>query len=652
MNPIGDYTEDYATLNFKFFTATAAGVPTTLLGSPVVSVYKGSDVAQSVAGVSLVVDFDGVTGLNNVLIDLSADAFYETGEDYSVVVTTGTVDSVSWVGRVVATFSIENRFDNRDRIDRNADLIESQRGAHTWQGNVFYVDPVNGDTHANGNRGGRSDPYDSVQDCHDNAVTDSNHDLIILVAGAAAGVTTLTEDVTISKRYLFIRGPGRDFIWTRSGNGDTITVAADGVELCGFQLETANTGVGNGIQITDADFHRVNCVWVNNTRGDGINILRGSNCQIHNNTFTDTGQSGAGQGIDIVGTAGVSSNTVIENNIFRDTAGDAIQISGGTTNNTTIRNNVIEGATAWGINIGASSTDAVVANNVLGNNSSGNIQDNGTTSVLAGNVDLTVDTIWDEVLTGATHNVTSSAGRRLRNLTDVVVTTGTAQGPGADSNQIQLAAGEPSTPDIFDPSVILLTAGTGAKQSRRIIEYDGTTKIAIVSRTWKTNPDASTEYSIFADPGGLHVNEGLAQAGAGSSITLNALASATNGAYVGQNVFVVSGVGEDQSRVVTAYNGTSKVATVNRAWDTNPDDTSGYLMLPMITVTPADTVAAILAETITAGGSNTIQDIFLAVFAMARGRITKSGNVYTVWDDDNLTALFTLTIAENERTTA
>jgi hypothetical protein len=63
------------------------------------------------------------------------------------------------------------------KLDRNADLTESQRGAHTWQGNWFYVDPVNGNTHASGNRGGRNDPYASIQDCHDNAVTDSNHDV-------------------------------------------------------------------------------------------------------------------------------------------------------------------------------------------------------------------------------------------------------------------------------------------------------------------------------------------------------------------------------------------------------------------------------------------------------------------------------------------
>jgi len=292
-------------------------------------------------------------------------------------------------------------------IDRNAYLTESQRGGHTWQGNYYFVDPVNGDTHASGNRGGRLDPYSLVQDCHDNAVTDSNHDVIFLVAGDPAALTTLTEDVTLSKRYLFIRGPGRDFLWTRSGSGDTISITADGIELSGFQLETAATGSGSGIDITDADFLRVHNVWINDTQGDGIHILRGDNCQIYDNYFINSGQSGAGQGIDILGTAGSSNNNIIKNNIFRGCAGDGIQISGGTTNNTKILGNVIEGSTGWGIDIGASAVDTVVADNRLGNNTSGSINDGGTTTVMINNEQYSTH-IAADVWTSGTRDLTAA----------------------------------------------------------------------------------------------------------------------------------------------------------------------------------------------------------------------------------------------------
>jgi hypothetical protein len=106
---LGDYAEDYATLNLKFTTRQTTGAPFTLGGTPVVSVYKANGLVQTTAGITLTVDFDAVTGLNNVLIDLSADAFYAVGNDYQVVITTGTVNGVSVVGEVVGEFSVQNR---------------------------------------------------------------------------------------------------------------------------------------------------------------------------------------------------------------------------------------------------------------------------------------------------------------------------------------------------------------------------------------------------------------------------------------------------------------------------------------------------------------------------------------------------------------
>jgi len=110
MSYIGDFAEDYATLNTKFTTVGSDGASTVLAGSPVISVYKANGTTQSTAGITLSVDFDSVVGLNNVLIDLSADAFYAVGNDYQIVITTGTVGGTSVVGYVVGEFSIENRF--------------------------------------------------------------------------------------------------------------------------------------------------------------------------------------------------------------------------------------------------------------------------------------------------------------------------------------------------------------------------------------------------------------------------------------------------------------------------------------------------------------------------------------------------------------
>jgi hypothetical protein len=106
---IGDFAED-ATVRGSFNTRDSAGAPITLAGTPVLSVYKDAGVSESTAGVTLTVDFDSRTGHHVFTIDTSADAFYATGSDYRVVITTGTVDGTSVVGVEVGAFSIQNRY--------------------------------------------------------------------------------------------------------------------------------------------------------------------------------------------------------------------------------------------------------------------------------------------------------------------------------------------------------------------------------------------------------------------------------------------------------------------------------------------------------------------------------------------------------------
>lgn len=191
-----------------------------------------------------------------------------------------------------------------------------------------------------------------------------------------------------------------------------------------------------------------------------------------------------------------------------------------------------------------------------------------------------VDDIWDEVITKAAHDVSNSAAKKLRGISDQVIRTETAQGPGTGNNQIQLDAGASAVDGAYDPAEICIIAGTGAGQSRLVLEYDGGTVTATVDRDWKVNPANDSEYVITCHPGREHVNEGLAQAGAANTITLNTLADSNNNTYIGSIVFIRSGTGQDQSRIVTAYVGATRVATVDRTWTTNPDTTSGYVILP------------------------------------------------------------------------
>lgn len=229
-----------------------------------------------------------------------------------------------------------------------------------------------------------------------------------------------------------------------------------------------------------------------------------------------------------------------------------------------------------------------------------------------------VDEVWDEVLTGVTHNVVNSAGRKLRALASTIIIEGTAV--SATDNSITLDSAASSNNGAYDPGVIAIVLGTGAGQSRLILEYVGATKKAIVDRNWKTVPDATSEYVIYAGEGREHVNEGLSQGGTASTIILNANASSYDHEYEGQVVFIRSGTGEDQARRITHYDGTTKTAYVYGDWSVVPDATSGYVMLPSGVISFQMIGDAILAAIVE--GTLTIQDSLKLTLSALTGKVS------------------------------
>ncbi len=104
---LGDWTED-STHYFLWNTNDSNGAAITRTVNGTVSVYKDNNITQSVAGITDTEDFDGVTGVHLCIIDTSADAFYVTDSDYTVVLTGATIDGQT-VNATIAYFSIENR---------------------------------------------------------------------------------------------------------------------------------------------------------------------------------------------------------------------------------------------------------------------------------------------------------------------------------------------------------------------------------------------------------------------------------------------------------------------------------------------------------------------------------------------------------------
>jgi hypothetical protein len=138
---VGDFLSQ-ATVYIYFTTHKADGTPITLAGTPVISVYKDNVTTETTTGPTLTVDFDSRTGLHCIAI-ATTDAFYATGHDYKVVITTGTVDSVSVVGYLVGSFSIENRFINAASKTGFALAADQAVNVTKWNGHTA-LEVVNG----------------------------------------------------------------------------------------------------------------------------------------------------------------------------------------------------------------------------------------------------------------------------------------------------------------------------------------------------------------------------------------------------------------------------------------------------------------------------------------------------------------------------
>jgi hypothetical protein len=107
MSWLGDWTIG-ETRDFFFTTRRfSTGAPFTLAGTPAISAYEDNSTTEITAGITLTTDFDSRTGLNHVRVVASGGNGFEAGKSYAFVITAGTVDSVSVVGEVVGSCTIE-----------------------------------------------------------------------------------------------------------------------------------------------------------------------------------------------------------------------------------------------------------------------------------------------------------------------------------------------------------------------------------------------------------------------------------------------------------------------------------------------------------------------------------------------------------------
>lgn len=260
------------------------------------------------------------------------------------------------------------------KVDRNADLIESQRGLHTFQGSIFYVDGVNGnDTTGNGSR---ALPFKTITKTH-TVCTANAHDLIYLLAG----VITEPATVVLDKEFVFIRGPGRDVEVKLVGDGDVFDVRATGVELSGLRV-TVTGGGKTGIVVSGGpDVVGMRHLWIEDPPQDCIEIKVGTNCIVEHCHLYGAGRSG----VRMSSGSGSGFYTRVLNNLIRDCTSNGVDLLGADSSNCHVQDNVIRDNGA-GVNVSAGAANTVVTDNRFVNNPGGHILDVGTDTLKEWNI--------------------------------------------------------------------------------------------------------------------------------------------------------------------------------------------------------------------------------------------------------------------------
>ena len=147
---------------------------------------------------------------------------------------------------------------------------------------------------------------------------------------------------------------------------------------------------------------------------------------------------------------------------------------------------------------------------------------------------------------------------------------------------------------------------------------------------------------------GSHViRKSTATGGGASTITLDASASATNDFYNGALVVVISGTGAAQSRFIIDYDGGTKVATVHKAWGTNPANGAVFIIVPAEDVWSQVAVAELSAiPTAVSSWADKLAFVWER-FAYKR---TETATVFTQMKADSTTALGTAAVSDDGTT--
>jgi len=315
-----------------------------------------------------ILNIQNITGESKIGIGCSAGSIVI--EDTCVNGTISTSGTGSLIDNSSNDCYVINTLVDGSEIMNLTTIIEHLRPHHTGTGKIIYWNPYSGNDIWDGDHPDRA--FKTFAKSHDTA-ENANHDTIMIVPGDPNGVTTITEQISVTKDYLFIRGPGRDVLVVQDTLEDTCVTNARGTEFSGFRIQ--NTTIdGHGVHSTGA-FTLLENLWFEDCENG--TYMSAHHPLIHSCKFHGV----SGYAIKIEG-------DVSHGEIYDCTAGDAgetaIQINTTeTSGGIKMRDTVIMSSDGYGVSLSATTRKFVSeSGNVVEYNALGAFDDLGYDNVL------------------------------------------------------------------------------------------------------------------------------------------------------------------------------------------------------------------------------------------------------------------------------
>jgi len=136
-----------------------------------------------------------------------------------------------------------------------------------------------------------------------------------------------------------------------------------------------------------------------------------------------------------------------------------------------------------------------------------------------------------------------------------------------DSTSITLAADASVTDDMYTGCLIEIVSGPAIGTLRKILDYDGSTKIATISYL-REKANSSSKYVI-------HINSGILESQPQNSRKMNVLLpshfSSIDGFYNISVLKILHNKGTYETRYISSYDGTTKIATLTEPLNEAPE---------------------------------------------------------------------------------